>query len=281
MTCICFAYKMKEKAVSRKERAINMTVEELNGKLESVMASRKAMEDLYSALGKLYYQGAEAEELQEAVQCIRSLEASVEFLMKDIADQTEPAPVKEPAPPETDVQLDVSEVIPTFDPEMKAPEAVQETAPGLTCAVCGAALKEGDRFCLECGTRVRPAEVPAAEKASEPEPEAAEKSEIVEEKPVPTGPVCASCGASLQEGDRFCMECGTRVQAPAAPVIEEPAAPQKLTCRTCGKELEEGMRFCIYCGARVEEPARRVCPACGAVASQQDFFCGECGQRLG
>ena len=36
--------------------------------------------------------------------------------------------------------------------------------------------------------------------------------------------VCPSCGASIPEGSRFCVECGTKLEA-SAPVLNDPFAP--------------------------------------------------------
>lgn len=49
---------------------------------------------------------------------------------------------------------------------------------------------------------------------------------------------CSSCGAELEEGVRFCKECGAKVET------------KKITfCRECGNALSEGSRFCSKCGA--------------------------------
>ena len=44
---------------------------------------------------------------------------------------------------------------------------------------------------------------------------------------------CASCGAELSNGAKFCAECGTPVSA---------------ACRSCGTELAPGQKFCPECG---------------------------------
>ena len=66
--------------------------------------------------------------------------------------------------------------------------------------------------------------------------------------PEVTVPTCVKCGAVLEEGQKFCTVCGTKVG-------EEPAAPvqhmQSLTCRSCGAALEEGQKFCTKCGTPV------------------------------
>ena len=48
--------------------------------------------------------------------------------------------------------------------------------------------------------------------------------------------VCSNCGTELEDGQKFCYECG-------APV------PQTKKCVKCGAELAIKMRFCPECGA--------------------------------
>ncbi len=52
--------------------------------------------------------------------------------------------------------------------------------------------------------------------------------------------VCASCGAGLPTGARFCMQCGT---------------PAASTCPACGQPIVPGARFCMQCGTRVDGEA--------------------------
>ena len=111
-----------------------------------------------------------------------------------------------------------------------------------TCVKCGAVLEEGQKFCTVCGTKVE--EEPAAPVYEEPAAPAYEEVHI----PEVTVPTCVKCGAVLEEGQKFCTVCGTKVG-------EEPAAPvqhmQSLTCRSCGAALEEGQKFCTKCGTPV------------------------------
>ena len=127
-----------------------------------------------------------------------------------------------------------------------------------TCVKCGAVLEEGQKFCTVCGTKVE--EEPAAPVYEEPAAPAYEEpvTPPYEEVHIPevTVPTCVKCGAVLEEGQKFCTVCGTKVEEePAAPVYEEPAAPvqhmQSLTCRSCGAALEEGQKFCTKCGTPV------------------------------
>ena len=119
-----------------------------------------------------------------------------------------------------------------------------------TCVKCGAVLEEGQKFCTVCGTKVE--EEPAAPVYEEPAAPAYEEpvTPPYEEVHIPevTVPTCVKCGAVLEEGQKFCTVCGTKVG-------EEPAAPvqhmQSLTCCSCGAALEEGQKFCTKCGTPV------------------------------
>lgn len=197
-----------------------------------------------------------------------------------------------------------------------------EEAPGnvgeLRCSSCGAAMAEGDAFCMDCGTPVPPAaeSVVVAETAAIPlgqqcEDEAAvpsdsgvlgadmsgfdqlvsersasqgaaadetvpldavpdqvgyapaaagqaafqggfvgitEKLDSVPAQPL-AGGACASCGAPLIPGNRFCTACGAPVSSEGSQVAA--AAPQVQRCPFCGAEVAQGNRFCMQCGARV------------------------------
>lgn len=197
-----------------------------------------------------------------------------------------------------------------------------EEAPGnvgeLRCSSCGAAMAEGDAFCMSCGTPVPPAaeSVVVAETAAIPlgqqcEDEAAvpsdsgvlgadmsgfdqlvsersasqgaaadetvpldavpdqvgyapaaagqaafqggfvgitEKLDSVPAQPL-AGGACASCGAPLIPGNRFCTACGAPVSSEGSQVAA--AAPQVQRCPFCGAEVAQGNRFCMQCGARV------------------------------
>ena len=65
----------------------------------------------------------------------------------------------------------------------------------LKCSKCGNELKEGQKFCMKCGTPVGTITQQVA----------------VKQAPVPS--VCAKCGNTLSPGQKFCMKCGTPVNA--------------------------------------------------------------------
>ena len=53
---------------------------------------------------------------------------------------------------------------------------------------------------------------------------------------------CSNCGAELDSGAKFCMECGTPV-------------PQVKKCPKCSKELPLEAKFCFGCGLKLEGSA--------------------------
>lgn len=157
--------------------------------------------------------------------------------------------------------------------EKQVPPAPQPGA-GKICPKCQKTVEADALFCTFCGNQfeAQPAApayeepaAPAYEESAAPayeEPAAPAYEEpaapVYEEPAAPayeevhipevTVPTCVKCGAVLEEGQKFCTVCGTKVG-------EEPAAPvqhmQSLTCRSCGAALEEGQKFCTKCGTPV------------------------------
>ena len=68
---------------------------------------------------------------------------------------------------------------------------------------------------------------------------------------------CVKCGASLANGQAFCMSCGTRRSEQAV------AEPAKRFCTGCGSELIGTSSFCTKCGTRagVNQPSPTAAPA--------------------
>ena len=63
---------------------------------------------------------------------------------------------------------------------------------------------------------------------------------------------CASCGAELPAGAKFCVECG---------------APQQQGCASCGAALPPRAKFCMECGTAAGAEAPRAAPAPAGPAS--------------
>lgn len=81
---------------------------------------------------------------------------------------------------------------------------------GSVCTNCGAPLKEGQIFCINCGSKVAPPPSPRSQNAG-----MNEKTEIItpETEKVPESlSKCPACGAELSEGQIFCMNCGAKIK---------------------------------------------------------------------
>jgi membrane protease subunit (stomatin/prohibitin family) len=76
------------------------------------------------------------------------------------------------------------------------------------------------------------------------------------------GSACASCGATIAAGAKFCPKCGK----PAAGGIQCPK------CKTISKE---GSKFCTECGFSLE----RKCAECGSKLTADAKFCPSCGKK--
>ena len=76
-----------------------------------------------------------------------------------------------------------------------------------TCPKCGARVQ--GKFCTECGTTI------------------SRKTK------------CPACGSSVDEGKKFCPECGGKMVA------------GKPKCSVCGKEYEKAPKFCEECGTKM------------------------------
>ena len=94
----------------------------------------------------------------------------------------------------------------------------------MTCGNCGAVLKEGKKFCTECGARVVSRSPLVATHAAS----------------------CSQCGTPLKEGQRFCTNCGTQISLPFPQPVYSSNCPQ------CGVSLKKNVRFCSSCGAATD-----------------------------
>jgi pSer/pThr/pTyr-binding forkhead associated (FHA) protein/predicted amidophosphoribosyltransferase len=82
---------------------------------------------------------------------------------------------------------------------------------------------------------------------------------------------CPSCGAQNDDGNRFCDQCGTRLDAPAAatppPATDQPTVAAQ-NCPNCGSPVMPGEAFCDNCGAALTPPA--AAPAADPAAASAD-----------
>lgn len=72
---------------------------------------------------------------------------------------------------------------------------------------------------------------------------------------------CAKCGAELEEGQKFCFNCGTPV-------------PQVKKCVSCGAELGLNMKFCPYCGAN-QDGSQKAAGAGGFSMGSKNVIAGD------
>lgn len=54
---------------------------------------------------------------------------------------------------------------------------------------------------------------------------------------------CKNCGCELQEGAKFCKECGAEV------IVEEEFSGEPQFCSNCGYKMPKGLKFCPECGS--------------------------------
>ena len=211
-----------------------------------------------------------------------------------------------------------------------------------TCSGCGAALEPDAAFCVSCGAKVttqipkpvesepKPvvdAELPV-EQGSNPPAEADAKPPTESEAKHPTGSeafaipptaikskFCTGCGATLEDGVVFCVNCGQKVEgvsASSAHQVKEEAkepsadnsketpadnskeAPAVNSCKQCGNALIPGNLFCVSCGKKVEsqekveskpippvgEASKPSCVDCGKELKPESMFCTNCGKKV-
>lgn len=200
---------------------------------------------------------------------------------------------------------------------------------GRRCKKCGATVAPNARFCTSCGTpyveevSVNPTPQP---QMNQPVPEIRQPQanqntvpfgtsqppvnpvpEVTPQPPINPNPVvkeqpqvnvtkkvCTNCGAELQDGVAFCIQCGMPVkkEEPAKenvmfenvnPVEQtEEKTSQKVllektvsvhsehTAQTQQEELEK----------QWENPAKNVCPNCGTTLADNVRFCINCGEEV-
>ena len=88
----------------------------------------------------------------------------------------------------------------------------------MKCSNCGSEVKEGAKFCRECGTEI------------------VEKTEVLE------GNTCSECGNLLEENALFCNNCGRRVSS------DDTETDISNRCPNCNNPLKDGALFCGECG---------------------------------
>ncbi|MBK9710219.1 MAG: zinc ribbon domain-containing protein [Kouleothrix sp.] len=121
---------------------------------------------------------------------------------------------------------------------------------------------------------------------------------------------CPTCGAENEAANRFCEQCGSRLESSGGvqqAQVDTSSAPTAAgpTCPSCGAAVIPGEAFCDECGAALNNVAPAaaapipiaydaptiaappldgsqsvVCPACGHQNLPGDQFCDNCGAAL-
>lgn len=166
-------------------------------------------------------------------------------------------------------------------------ENKQEIANKVTCPSCGKSVPAGTKFCSFCGAPMGQTPVAAATPV-EPqvyntEPQVGDdKLSIDDDKQH-----CPNCGEVIEPGTKFCVKCGTKIEAEEqnltetensaeaketsaeAPMEQTPVAvatpvepqvrddgPQmgdtEKHCPNCGEVIEPGAKFCVKCGTKID-----------------------------
>lgn len=89
---------------------------------------------------------------------------------------------------------------------------------------------------------------------------AQQASQPVQASAAPTV-ACPSCSAQINQGSKFCPECGAKIES-------------SKKCPSCGAEVPANSKFCLECGAKMTSTK---C-TCGADIPAGAKFCPECGK---
>lgn len=179
-------------------------ISRLNGQIS---AAEKQIAELYSTVGRIYYENHKSDPAPEAAQQIRAISE----LYKRVAEAQDA--IK---------KIKGIEKCPRCGADVAVGaqfcsacgQKIERSAPGAGhrfCTNCGAPLEPSMAFCTNCGAQVDNAPVA-----------------VWQETPAPAPAVgfCANCGAPLEPDMSFCIQCGTPVDQPdAAPAAPEPAFP--------------------------------------------------------
>ena len=72
---------------------------------------------------------------------------------------------------------------------------------------------------------------------------------------------CKKCGSTVQEGLKYCPECGSKLGE---------------FCKKCGAKLSKRSKYCPECG----QLQVSICPKCNKEVPENSKFCPECGEKI-
>jgi len=110
------------------------------------------------------------------------------------------------------------------------------------CIACNAQIHPGSKFCTECGKAVEETTPDTVEETPEETVEEVEETveTIQETESSQTIVNCPQCNAELTPEDKFCTECGAKIEAIT-------------NCPKCSAPIQPGTEFCTECGTNINE----------------------------
>lgn len=127
------------------------------------------------------------------------------------------------------------------------------------CPNCHTQIPQAQRFCSSCGFDT--------------------------DKKAKTTLTCSACGGAIEKTDKFCPECGRKINhcpncgndiADGAAKCGGCGYEKPQVCPKCGSEISGKPKFCPECGA----PLAKRCPRCNSLIDGDEKFCPECGEKL-
>ncbi len=96
---------------------------------------------------------------------------------------------------------------------------------------------------------------------------------------------CGNCGALIDEGDRFCGDCGTPISVTAAMAIGGAGnsleqSSFEFVCPKCNNHVSDDWRFCPRCQEPLVEVVGYSCSKCGKDVEDDWKVCPYCGESL-